>query len=367
MLRNNVSMVLQDSVLFEGSIKENIEIGRPGSTLEEVIEAARKADIHDLIASLPDGYDTIVREQGNNFSAGQRQRLTIARAILRDAPILILDEPTANLDVESEAEVMHALTNLMVGRTVLTISHRLSTLGHVDEILVIQGGRIIEQGTFKELKRKQGFFASLLDEQNRYSLDRGEDEGVFRSSFMNTVPEMPAIRFMKRPNTPALSSDTSPHLPAVVYSGGEATTGAYQLSPVLLGASGGNNGSEERSNGMERSAVRQSNLPRRGLDMPLPARVLVEVDGEPVGAYRLDKPILMVGRYPTSDIQISSPRVSRFHALIRWKQGAWVMEDAESLNGLSCQGQRIDELALVNADRVYIDPSIVLQYEEFPE
>src|SRR5204862_1931667 len=120
----------------------------------------------------PDGYETEVREQGKNFSGGQRQRLAIARAILRDSPILILDEPTAALDVEAEAEVMHALDKLVVGRTVLMISHRLSTLGNVGEIIVLKDGLIAERGTFKELKRKGGVFATLLDEQNRYNMDR---------------------------------------------------------------------------------------------------------------------------------------------------------------------------------------------------
>src|SRR5579884_3979172 len=106
-LRNNISMVLQDSVLFEGTIRENIAIGRPGASIEQIIEAAKKANIHETIMNMPEGYDTTVREQGKNFSGGQRQRIAIARAILRDAPILILDEPTAALDVEAEAEVMH--------------------------------------------------------------------------------------------------------------------------------------------------------------------------------------------------------------------------------------------------------------------
>jgi ATP-binding cassette subfamily B protein len=175
-LRMNISMVLQDSVLFEGTVRENLEIGRPGAPLEDVISAAMKANIHDVILNLPDGYETVVREQGNNFSAGQRQRLAIARAILRDTPILILDEPTANLDVEAEAEVMHALNTLIAGRTVLTISHRLSTLGQVDEILVMQNGQIIERGSYWELKHNKGVFASLLEEQNRYNLERPELE-----------------------------------------------------------------------------------------------------------------------------------------------------------------------------------------------
>src|SRR5438309_5066674 len=176
-LRMNISMVLQDSVLFEGTVRENLEIGRPGAPLEDVILAAMKANIHDVILNLPDGYETIVREQGNNFSAGQRQRLAIARASLRDSPILILDEPTANLDVEAEAEVMHALQTLIVGRTVLMISHRLSTLGHVDEIIVLHKGRIAEHGTFEELRDAHGVFAWLLAEQNRYNLDRRQARG----------------------------------------------------------------------------------------------------------------------------------------------------------------------------------------------
>src|SRR5205085_11996307 len=176
-LRENISLVLQDSVLFEGTVRENLEIGRPGASLDDIIAAAQKANIHEVILSLPNGYETVVREQGNNFSAGQRQRLAIARAILRDTPILILDEPTASLDVEAEAEVMHALETLIVGRTVLTISHRLSTLGHVDEIIVLHKGRIVEHGTFEELKAAGGVFAWLLAEQNRYNLDRREDQG----------------------------------------------------------------------------------------------------------------------------------------------------------------------------------------------
>src|SRR5947209_9801959 len=142
--------------------------------------------MHDTIMGLPDGYETEVREQGKNFSGGQRQRLAIARAILRDAPILILDEPTAALDVEAEAEVMHALDKLVVGRTVLMISHRLSTLGNVDEIIVLKDGRIVEQGSFQDLKRKGGVFAGLLEEQNRYSLERSESKSILRSAFTRT-------------------------------------------------------------------------------------------------------------------------------------------------------------------------------------
>jgi ATP-binding cassette, subfamily B, bacterial len=175
-LRQNISLVLPESVLFEGTIRENIALGRPGASDEEIIDAARKAHIHETIMALPEGYEARVREQGKNFSSGQRQRLAIARAILRDTPILLLDEPTASLDVEAEAEVMHALETLIEGRTVVTISHRLSTLGHVDEIIVLHQGRIVEHGTYNELKAAGGVFAWLLTEQNRYNLDRHEDQ-----------------------------------------------------------------------------------------------------------------------------------------------------------------------------------------------
>ncbi|GHO90652.1 putative ABC transporter ATP-binding protein [Reticulibacter mediterranei] len=168
-LRQNVSLMSQDSVLFEGTLRNNIEIGQPDASLDQIINAAKKARIHDFIMSMPLGYDTPVYEQGKNFSCGQRQRIVIARAILRDAPILILDEPTANLDVETEAEVMHALSILMANRTVLIVSHRLNILGSMDEILVLREGKIAERGTLNELRQKNGIFACMLAEKNRYN------------------------------------------------------------------------------------------------------------------------------------------------------------------------------------------------------
>jgi ATP-binding cassette subfamily B protein len=171
-LRQNVGLVLQDSVLFEGTIRDNIALGHGDASDEQIIAAARMAHIHEEIMALPNGYASQVREQGKNLSGGQRQRLAIARAMLRDAPILILDEPTANLDVEAEGVVMRAVERLIVGRTVLMISHRLSTLGNVDEIVVLQGGRIVERGTYMSLKRAGGVFARLLEEQGRYSAER---------------------------------------------------------------------------------------------------------------------------------------------------------------------------------------------------
>lgn len=208
-LRQNISIVLQDTVLFEGTIRENLEIGKPGAPIEAVIEACIKANIHDTIMNLPDGYETNVREQGNNFSSGQRQRLAIARALLRDSPILILDEPTANLDVEAESEVMHAINTLIAGRTVLTISHRLSTLGNVDEILVMHQGQIVEKGTFKELKHMDGLFAALLAEQNRYNLDRDDPyETIIRSAYAPTIPRIPAIHTLPARASSRYAADT---------------------------------------------------------------------------------------------------------------------------------------------------------------
>ena len=152
MLRQNIGFVLQDSVLFEGTIRDNLAIGRPGATDAEIEEAARKAHIHDDIVRMPGGYDAQVLEHGKNFSGGQRQRLAIARAFVRDAPILVLDEPTASLDVEAEAEVMRAIEQLIVGRTVIMISHRLGTLAPNDRVIVLDGGRIVESGTPAQLR-----------------------------------------------------------------------------------------------------------------------------------------------------------------------------------------------------------------------
>jgi ABC-type transport system involved in cytochrome bd biosynthesis fused ATPase/permease subunit len=161
----------------------------------DIVEAAKKANIHDTIVDQLGGYDRIIREQGKDLSGGQRQRIAIARAILRDAPILILDEPTAALDVEAEAEVMHALDKLVVDRTVLMISHRLSTLGNVDEIVVLKDGVIVEQGSYKELKQRGGIFAGLLEEQNRYNIEKiGEQPPVSSAMDILDLDFAPTLR-----------------------------------------------------------------------------------------------------------------------------------------------------------------------------
>jgi ABC-type multidrug transport system fused ATPase/permease subunit len=168
-LRSNIAIVPEDAVLFEGTVRDNIALDQADATDDQVMAAAQQAHIHDTIVQLPGGYHAEIREQGKNLSRGQRQRIAIARAILRDAPILILDEPTTNLDVEAEAEVLRALQRLTQGRTVIVISHRLSTLGQVDEIAFLQAGRIAERGTYRQLQARGGAFARLLAEQETYT------------------------------------------------------------------------------------------------------------------------------------------------------------------------------------------------------
>jgi ATP-binding cassette subfamily B protein/subfamily B ATP-binding cassette protein MsbA len=166
-LRREIAMVLQPPLVFPITIRENIAYGRPEATLEEIVSAARLARIHESIERFPQGYDTVVGEQGATLSEGERQRITIARAILRDAPILILDEPTSSVDAETEALIMEGLTRLTAGRTTMIIAHRLSTILQADQIVVLRGGQIVEQGTFAELMDKQGAFASLYSTQFR--------------------------------------------------------------------------------------------------------------------------------------------------------------------------------------------------------
>ncbi|MBI3758022.1 MAG: ABC transporter ATP-binding protein [Deltaproteobacteria bacterium] len=164
-LRHQVAMVLQPPLVFPLSIAENIAYGRPEATREEIENAARLARIHERILRLPQGYDSIVSEQGATLSEGERQRLTIARAILRNAPILILDEPTSSVDAETEALIMEGLDQLIGGRTTFIIAHRLSTVRNADIILVVRGGHIAECGSFTELMRQRGHFAALYHTQ----------------------------------------------------------------------------------------------------------------------------------------------------------------------------------------------------------
>jgi ATP-binding cassette subfamily B protein/subfamily B ATP-binding cassette protein MsbA len=164
-LRLQIAMVLQPPLVFPISVRDNIAYGRPDATLEEVVEAARLARIHDSIVRLPNDYETVVGEQGATLSEGERQRITIARAILRNAPILILDEPTSSVDAETEALIMEGLNRLTAGRTTFIIAHRLSTVRQADLILVLRSGGIVERGTFEQLIRRGGPFEALYRSQ----------------------------------------------------------------------------------------------------------------------------------------------------------------------------------------------------------
>lgn len=164
-LYDHISLVGQDIFLFEGTIAENIMRGRPDASEHDMIEAARKAAAHDFISALPEGYETIVGEFGGKLSGGQRQRIAIARAFLKDAPILLLDEPTSALDAESDAAIQEALTRLMSGRTTLIIAHRLATVASANSIYVLDQGRVVEQGTHKELLARTGVYSRLYDLQ----------------------------------------------------------------------------------------------------------------------------------------------------------------------------------------------------------
>ena len=176
-LRQKIAMILQPPLVFPLTIRENIAYGRPDASMQEIISAAQVAQVHEFVEQLPQKYETVVSEQGSSLSEGQKLRLTIARGILLNAPILILDEPTSSVDSETEALIMDGLEQLMAGRTTFIIAHRLSTVRQADLILVLRDGHIVEQGTFNELLRRRGPFASLYrtqfglrDQERRFRL-----------------------------------------------------------------------------------------------------------------------------------------------------------------------------------------------------
>jgi ATP-binding cassette subfamily B protein len=164
-LRDQISFVLQDTLLFRATIWENIAYGRPDASIEDTVRAATLANAHEFITEMPQGYATMVGDRGLSLSGGQRQRIAIARAIVRDTPILILDEPTAGLDAASEHAVVDALDRLMKGRTTVVIAHHLGTIRHADVIFVVKGARIVEQGTHDDLMASGGFYSDLQRRQ----------------------------------------------------------------------------------------------------------------------------------------------------------------------------------------------------------
>ncbi len=164
-LRSAYAMVLQDTWVFRGTIFENIAYGKENASMEEVVAAAKAAHIHPFILRLPEGYRTVISEDGGNISKGQKQLLTIARAMLYNANMLILDEATSNVDTSTEREIQRAMRELMQGKTCFVIAHRLSTIRNADNILVVDGGDVVEQGTHAELMRAKGFYYRLYRAQ----------------------------------------------------------------------------------------------------------------------------------------------------------------------------------------------------------
>src|SRR5699024_3746362 len=172
-LRNNIGLVMQDNILFSDSILENIMLAKPDATEEEVVEAAKRANAHEFIMGLPDGYHTEVGERGVKLSGGQKQRIAIARVFLKNPPILILDEATSALDLESESIIQETLLELSNNRTTIIVAHRLSTITHADRIFVMSNGEIEESGTHLELMNRQGAYYDLYSIQN-LSYSKGE-------------------------------------------------------------------------------------------------------------------------------------------------------------------------------------------------
>jgi len=174
-LRSQIALVSQESLLFSETIANNIRLSKPDATLEEVKEAARMAHAHDFIEAFEDGYETLVGERGSRLSGGQRQRIAIARAFLKDAPIIVLDEPTSALDAESEHQIQAALEGLSKGRTVIIIAHRFSTIQHADRIFVFDDGAIIAQGTHQQLYQSNPLYTSLYDKQAKTALSANSE------------------------------------------------------------------------------------------------------------------------------------------------------------------------------------------------
>ena len=162
-LLRNFPMVFQDVYLFNDTLEANIAFGTAGATHEQVVEAAKRARCHDFISALPNGYDTIVGEGGASLSGGERQRISIARALLKDAPIVVLDEATASIDPENEQLIQQALTELTREKTVVVIAHRLATIEHADQILVVEDGTVVQRGTHEELLAQEGVYRRFVE------------------------------------------------------------------------------------------------------------------------------------------------------------------------------------------------------------
>ena len=193
-LRNNLSVVFQDTALFDTTIKENIRLGKLDAKAEEIVAAAKAAEIHDFIVQLPDGYDTPVGEHGSKLSGGQRQRIAIARAILRHPAILILDEATAALDVETEASINATLNSLRKGRNVLCVTHRLALIENFDVIYVLHEGKIVESGTHAELIANKNMYYNLIQKQSGFVVNEDTYQVKVKPSYLKAIPLLSSLQ-----------------------------------------------------------------------------------------------------------------------------------------------------------------------------
>jgi ATP-binding cassette, subfamily B, bacterial len=175
-LREQISFVLQDTLLFHATVMENIAYGKPDATPQQVMRAAKLANAHEFIEKMPESYDTMVGERGVTVSGGQRQRIAIARAIIRDTPILILDEPTSGLDSVSEQAVIEALDRLMQGRTCIVIAHHLNSIRHADVVFVVKDSELVEQGTHEELLAAGGVYSDLYKIQTSENVEETREQ-----------------------------------------------------------------------------------------------------------------------------------------------------------------------------------------------
>jgi ATP-binding cassette subfamily B protein len=284
-LRENISLVLQTPLLFSGTIAENIRYGRLDATRDEIIEAAKAANAHEFVTGLPDGYETVVGEGGSQLSGGERQRICVARAFVRNAPILILDEPTSSIDSKTEAVILDALDDLMENRTSFMIAHRLSTIHDADRILVVNHGELVEQGTHDELIALGGLYSQLYDAQTRQKRRRGHRGPSFDQLVAQTPPEevreRVAAALVQPPAQPPVEAGNGAPpggngQPAVTSNGGEPQVPAQQR-PAGNGAQPGGAKDEQ-----PRSRVKIASK-RREMHCDVCGRVLLR--GEPVAAF----------------------------------------------------------------------------------
>lgn len=166
-LRQNVGIVLQQTFLFSSSIRDNLAYGNPNASMEEIVEAAKRADAHEFIDSLPDGYNTVLGERGLGLSGGQKQRIAIARAMIMNPSILVLDDSTSAVDMQTETKIQKAMKEIMQGRTTFIIAHRISSVKHCDQIYVLDDGEVEQQGTHEQLLQKHGLYKRIYDIQNK--------------------------------------------------------------------------------------------------------------------------------------------------------------------------------------------------------